>query len=115
GPLACVVTIAIETASVFPPQPLVFYQCLSESRRLDATAKCRLERQRHLVGNVDPDLIEQRNWTDWKPKLDEGPIDLFNRHTLAQDEQRLIQVRRKHPRCVKPRAVTHDDHCLALI
>src|SRR5690606_24484119 len=69
----------------------------------------------HLVGDVDPDLIEQRNWTDWKPKLDEGPIDLFNRHTLAQDEQRLIQVRRKHPRCVKPRAVTHDDHCLALI
>src|SRR5215207_7746867 len=84
------VVVSIETLLALPSSAPRRHHALERLRGRHAIAE-RLEHDRAgFAGDIEPDLVDERDRTDRKPELGERPIHRLDRDAFVQQEPRFI-------------------------
>src|SRR5438093_863103 len=81
--------------------------------RHDVLAVRLLHHARHLDGDIEADLVEQRDWPNRESETHRHAVDVFDRRALRQEVANFVRVGSKDSVHPESRAVLHDDHGLA--
>ena len=72
-----------------------------------------LHHPRYLDGDIEANLVEQRDWPHRKSETHGHAVDVFDRRALGQEMANFVRVGSKDPVHPESRAVLHHDHGLA--
>src|SRR5207237_8177028 len=106
--------VFVEALLRLAAETAVLHEVLGVAGRLHAIAEGLFHDVADLVGDVDADLVEQRDGTDGKAEVDQRAIDVGDVTALGEQVRGLVHVRREDARRVEADAVVDADDGLAL-
>ena len=105
--------VTIKSLACFPPEASALDDSLKCSGRRHPIPKRVRQNRARLAGDVQPDLVQQRESANGKPKIRHRRVDGFDARAIIQQFSAFVEIGRQNAIYIESWSIAHDDDCFA--